>query len=52
MTEPVVVHHGREVGRFRSQLGAAVCCNGLLGSNRFGRRCASVTTYSKSLVAR
>ena len=30
-SEPVVLHHGREGGRYRSQRGAAGCFNGLLG---------------------
>jgi hypothetical protein len=30
-SEPVVLHHGREEGRWRSRRGAAVCFNGLLG---------------------
>jgi hypothetical protein len=31
MTEPVVLHHGRQEGRIRSRRGAAICCNGRLG---------------------
>jgi len=34
MSEPVVVHHGREDGPFKSQRGAAVSCNSLLGGAR------------------
>jgi hypothetical protein len=32
MSEPVVLHHGRELGDGWSRRGAAFCCNGLLGS--------------------
>src|SRR5687767_1565133 len=35
-SEPVVGHHGREAGGFRSRRGVAVCCNGLLGGGRDG----------------
>ncbi len=34
MSEPVVLHHGREGGRCWSQRGAAVCFNSLLGGAR------------------
>jgi len=34
MTEPVVLHHGREGGPCRRQRGAADCFNGLLASSR------------------
>jgi hypothetical protein len=39
-------HHGREVGRFRSRRGAAVCCNGLLARHRERLRQPSGPTAS------
>jgi hypothetical protein len=35
MNEPVVLHHRREEGRWRSRRGAAASFNGLLGGLRF-----------------
>jgi hypothetical protein len=48
ITEPVVLHHGREGGGFTSRRGAAVRCNGLLGGtrNRAWRSCLGSAVYS------
>ena len=40
MTEPVVLHHGRETRGSRSRRRAADCCNGLLDRCAHGAGCA------------
>jgi len=46
-TEPVVLHHGREGGGYRSRRGAADCFNGLLGgARRTTARCRWSTLFA------
>src|SRR6188768_1974639 len=45
-SEPVVLHHGREGGPDGSRPGAAVCFNGLLGSQRWDDTCEAALPAS------
>lgn len=51
MTEPVVVHHGREQGGLGPRRRAADCCNGLLGGRLRSACQPAVGSYSSKASA-
>src|SRR5687767_3030793 len=51
MTEPVVLHHGRQGGRCRLRRGTAVCFNSLLGGAHSGS-CARPSFSARAVAWR